>query len=89
MYVMLTFLEVNDIRLDCTNDEVVEVGLAVASGAMNYETLLEWGGQTVADPLLTQNPKKSGQGWMETTENPPNERRQKAQSGAETAPICP
>ena len=33
MYVMLTFLEVNGIRLDCTNDEVVEVGLAVASGA--------------------------------------------------------
>jgi death-on-curing protein len=42
MYVMLTFLEVNGIRLDCTNDEVVEVGLAVASGAMNYETLLAW-----------------------------------------------
>ena len=42
MYVMLTFLEVNGIRMDCTNDEVVEVGLAVASGAMNYETLLAW-----------------------------------------------
>ena len=42
MYVMLTFLEVNGIRLDCTNDEVVEVGLAVASGAMDYEALLAW-----------------------------------------------
>ena len=42
MYVMLTFLEVNGIRLDCTNDEVVEVGLAVASGAMDDETLLAW-----------------------------------------------
>ena len=42
MYVMLTFLEVNGIRLDCTNAEVVEVGLAVASGAMDYEALLEW-----------------------------------------------
>ena len=42
MYVMPTFLEVNGIRLDCTNDEVVEVGLAVASGAMDDETLLEW-----------------------------------------------
>ena len=42
MYVMLTFLEVNGIRLDCTNDEVVEVGLAVASGAIDDETLLEW-----------------------------------------------
>ena len=41
MYVMLTFLEVNGIQLDCANDEVVEVGLAVASGAMDYEALLE------------------------------------------------
>ena len=42
MYVMLTFLEVNGILLSCTNDEVVEVGLAVASGTMDYEALLEW-----------------------------------------------
>ena len=42
MYVMLTFLEVNGIQLDCANDEVVEVGLAVASGAMDYEALLAW-----------------------------------------------
>ena len=42
MYVMLTFLEVNGIRLECTNNEVVEVGLAVASGAMDYDALLEW-----------------------------------------------
>lgn len=42
MYVMLTFLEVNGIRLDCTNDEIVEVGLAVAGGTMGYEALLDW-----------------------------------------------
>lgn len=42
MYVMLTFLEVNGIRLDCTNDEIVEVGLAVAGGTMGYEALLAW-----------------------------------------------
>lgn len=42
MYVMLTFLEVNGIRLDCTNADVVEVGLAVASGEMDYAGLLEW-----------------------------------------------
>ena len=42
MYVMLTFLEVNGIRLDCTNEEVAEVGLAVASGTMAYDALLEW-----------------------------------------------
>lgn len=42
MYVMLTFLEVNGVRLDCTNEEIVEVGLAVAGGTMGYEALLEW-----------------------------------------------
>jgi death-on-curing protein len=42
MYVMLTFLEVNGIRLECTNDEVVEVGLAVADGRMSYEELCDW-----------------------------------------------
>lgn len=30
MYVMLTFLEVNGIHMDCTNEEVTEMGLALA-----------------------------------------------------------
>lgn len=42
MYVMLTFLEVNGIRLDCTNAEIVTIGLAVADGSMGYESLLSW-----------------------------------------------
>lgn len=42
MYIMLTFLEVNGIRLECTNDEIVEVGLSVASGQMCYEELRDW-----------------------------------------------
>ena len=42
MYVMLTFLEVNGIRLDCTNEEIVHVGLSVAAGSMSYDDLLEW-----------------------------------------------
>ncbi len=42
MYVMLTFLEVNGIHMDCTNDEVATVGLAVASGEMDYDQLLNW-----------------------------------------------
>lgn len=42
MYVMLTFLEVNGIRLDCTNEDIIEAGLGVASGAMDYEALLQW-----------------------------------------------
>ena len=42
MYVLLTFLEVNGIRLDVDNDDVARVGLAVASGEMKYNELLEW-----------------------------------------------
>ena len=42
MYVMLTFLEVNGIHMDCTNEDVVEAGLGVASGEMKYGELLAW-----------------------------------------------
>lgn len=42
MYVMLTFFEVNGIKLDCTNKDVVAVGLAVAAGEMDYGKLLTW-----------------------------------------------
>ncbi|MBP3661185.1 MAG: type II toxin-antitoxin system death-on-curing family toxin [Oscillospiraceae bacterium] len=42
MYVMLTFLEVNGIRMDCTNEDVVHAGLSVADGTMDYDGLLMW-----------------------------------------------
>ena len=42
MYVMLTFLEVNGIHMDCTNEDVATGGLAVAAGEMGYDSLLEW-----------------------------------------------
>ena len=42
MYVMLTFLEVNGIRMDCTNADVIHTGLGVARGAMGYDELLAW-----------------------------------------------
>lgn len=42
MYIMLTFLEVNGMKARPTNEEVVRVGLAVASGGMKYEGLLDW-----------------------------------------------
>lgn len=42
MYVMLTFLEVNGIRLDCTDADIVRAGLSTAAGEMTYEDLLEW-----------------------------------------------
>ena len=42
MYVMLIFLEVNGIHMDCTNDDVAKAGLEVAAGEMDYESLLQW-----------------------------------------------
>lgn len=42
MYILLTFLETNGIRIHPTNDDVARVGLAVASGKMNYDDLLKW-----------------------------------------------
>ena len=42
MYVLLTFLETNGIKLRPTNAEVARVGLAVAAGEMKYQELLEW-----------------------------------------------
>ena len=42
VYVMLTFLETNGIEINCTNEDVVEIGLGVASGKTTYEQLLEW-----------------------------------------------
>lgn len=42
MYVLLTFLETNGIKINPTVDDVARVGLAVASGKMKYEELLTW-----------------------------------------------
>ncbi len=42
IYVMLSFLEMNGIRIECTDDEIVQIGLALADGSMSYEKLLQW-----------------------------------------------
>lgn len=42
VYIMLSFLEMNGIRLQCTDDELVDIGLSVASGRMKYEELFQW-----------------------------------------------
>ncbi len=42
MYVMLTFLEVNGIQIECTDEDIVKAGLSLAEGKMNYEGLLAW-----------------------------------------------
>ena len=42
MYILLTFLETNGIKIRPTNEEVARVGLSVADGKMKYEDLLKW-----------------------------------------------
>lgn len=42
MYVLLTFLEINGVRIEPSSDDVARVGLAVAAGKMSYEDLLAW-----------------------------------------------
>lgn len=42
MYILLTFLETNGIKIHPTGEDVARVGLAVASGQMNYDELLQW-----------------------------------------------
>lgn len=42
MYVLLTFLETNGIKIRPTNEDVARVGLAVAAGEMKYQDLLQW-----------------------------------------------
>ena len=42
VYVMLTFLEMNGIRMEYDNDDLARVGLGVAAGAMTQAQLLDW-----------------------------------------------
>lgn len=42
LLVMLTFLEINGINLKFTDDELVKIGLSLASRQMTYENLFDW-----------------------------------------------
>ena len=42
MYIMLSFLDLNGIKIDASNEEVAELGLAVAAGQSNQEDILKW-----------------------------------------------
>lgn len=42
VYIMLSFLELNGVKIKATNNDIVEIGLSVADGSMKYEDLLEW-----------------------------------------------
>lgn len=42
VYVMLTFLEAEGIKMNCSNNDVVKLGFSVASGEMKYDEILKW-----------------------------------------------
>ena len=42
MHVMLSFLELNGVSIDCTNEDIVEAGMSIAKGEMSYEDVLLW-----------------------------------------------
>ena len=42
VYVMLSFLELNGIRIEATDADVIRLGLSVADGSMQYEDGLSW-----------------------------------------------
>jgi len=42
IYVMLSFLSLNGITIEASDSEVVELGLGVADGSLDYEQILSW-----------------------------------------------
>lgn len=42
VYIMLSFLESNGIKVYATNDEIIKLGMELADGTMKYEELLQW-----------------------------------------------
>ena len=42
IYIMISFLELNGIKIDATNDEVYELGMAVAAGSAGNDDILKW-----------------------------------------------
>ena len=42
MYVMLAFLEMNGIHISPTDEDVIRLGMAVASGEAKYDDVLKW-----------------------------------------------
>ncbi|MCR3955168.1 MAG: type II toxin-antitoxin system death-on-curing family toxin [Gudongella sp.] len=39
---MLVFLEINGVKLICTNEDLIRLGLGLADGSINDEDLLRW-----------------------------------------------
>lgn len=40
--ILLTFLEVNGVKLKLTDEDVIHAALSVADGSMHYDGLLDW-----------------------------------------------
>ena len=53
---MLTFLSFNGIEIECTDTEIVETGLRLASGLMDYEPLHFW----LSEHCAVRNPCRNG-----------------------------
>lgn len=42
MHIMILFLEMNGVHLKLSDQDIIDAGLGVASGSMNYDDLLNW-----------------------------------------------
>ena len=42
MYIMLSFLELNGVKIDAANNEVYKLVMSVADGSARYEEILNW-----------------------------------------------
>lgn len=42
MYIMLSFLDINGVKIEASNEDVVSLGLAVADGSAKYNEILDW-----------------------------------------------
>lgn len=42
MYIMLSFLELNGIKINANDDDVYSLGMSVADGSADYDVILNW-----------------------------------------------
>ena len=42
MYIMLSFLDINGVKIEASNEDVVSLGLSVADGSAKYDEILNW-----------------------------------------------
>ena len=42
LLVMISFLHINGIKIKCTDNELIDLGLGLADGKIDYKTLLDW-----------------------------------------------